>query len=126
MAKSLMIVDDSSEMRKIFMRIAKMTELDINEIHTAGNGNETLEKLSASSVDILLCDINMPEMNGYELVQNIRKLPDCQDMKIILISAENSSDVVSKAIASGADGHITKPFTPNKLREKLLPFVCVN
>ncbi len=126
MAKSLMIVDDSSEMRKIFMRIAKMTQLDINEIQTAGNGNETLEKLSASSVDILLCDINMPEMNGYELVQNIRKLPVCKDMKIILISAENSNDVVSKAIASGADGHITKPFTPNKLREKLLPFVYVN
>lgn len=108
------------------MRIAQMTELDIGEIQIASNGYETLEKLKISTVDIMLCDINMPEMNGYELVKNVRELPDSRNIRIIMTSTENTNEIINKVIASGADDHITKPFTPNKLCQKLSPFVHMN
>jgi len=66
MAKTLMIVDDSATMRKIIMRTVRMSGLDFERTEEAGNGAEALEKLGAGSVDIMLCDINMPEMSGTD------------------------------------------------------------
>ena len=72
MAKSLMIVDDSATMRKIIMRTVRMSGLEFDRTEEAGNGKEALEKLQASPVDIVLCDINMPEMSGTEMVKEAR------------------------------------------------------
>ena len=123
MAKSLMIVDDSATMRKIVMRTVLMSGLDISRTEEAGNGAEALEKLNAAPVDIMLCDINMPEMSGIELVKKVRELPVCADTKIIMVSTESSQEVIDKMIADGANGYITKPFTPEKFQEKLSPFM---
>jgi len=64
-----MIVDDSATMRKIVIRTVRMSGLNISRVEEAGNGAEALEKLSANPVDIILCDINMPEMSGMELAK---------------------------------------------------------
>ena len=72
MAKSLMIIDDSATMRKIIMRTMRMSGLEFDQPQEAGNGKEALEKLSNGPVDIVLCDINMPEMNGMEFVKKAR------------------------------------------------------
>ena len=64
MSKSLLIVDDSATMRKIIMRSVRMSGLQFDKTEEAGNGVEALEKLNASPADIILCDVNMPEMNG--------------------------------------------------------------
>jgi two-component system chemotaxis response regulator CheY len=64
MSKSLMIVDDSATMRKIIMKTIRMSGLEFDRTEEAGNGAEALEKMKGSAVDIVLCDINMPEMNG--------------------------------------------------------------
>lgn len=69
MAKSLMIVDDSATMRKIIIRTVRMSGLEFDRTEEAGNGKEALEKLQGSPVDIVLCDINMPEMSGTEMVK---------------------------------------------------------
>jgi len=71
MSKSLMIVDDSATMRKIIMRTVRMSGLEFERTEEAGNGVEALEKLSSAPVDVILCDINMPEMGGPEVNQAV-------------------------------------------------------
>ena len=124
MAKSLMIVDDSATMRKIIMRTVKMSGLEFSRTEEAGNGAEAIDKLKAGAVDIVLCDINMPEMDGREMVKKVRAdMPDCADTKIIMVSTESSEDMINGAIADGANGFITKPFTPEKFQKELAPFM---
>ena len=119
MAKSLMIVDDSATMRKIIMRTIRMSDLEFETTEEAGNGVEALEKLNANPVEIMLCDVNMPEMGGMELVKKVRELPACKNTKIIMVSTESSQELIDSVIADGANGFISKPFTPEKFQEKL-------
>lgn len=124
MAKSLMIVDDSATMRKIILRTVKMSGLEFFRTEEAGNGAEAIVKLKDKPVDIILCDINMPEMDGREMVKKVRAdMPDCADTKIIMVSTESSEDMINGAIADGANGFITKPFTPEKFQKELAPFM---
>lgn len=123
MSKSLLIVDDSATMRKIIMRSIRMSGLQFDTTDEAGNGVEALEKLNASPVDIILCDVNMPEMDGRELVKKVREMDSCQDTKIVMVSTESSQEFIDNLLAEGANDYITKPFTPDKFREKLTPFV---
>jgi len=123
MGKSLMIVDDSATMRKIIMRTVRMSGLEFDRTEEAGSGVEALEKLKAGSVDVILCDINMPEMNGTELVKKARELPSCAGTKIVMVSTESAQDLINQVLADGADGYITKPFTPEKFQEKLTPLL---
>ena len=123
MGKSLMIVDDSATMRKIIMRTVRMSGLEFERTEEAGSGVEALAKLQAGPVDVLLCDINMPEMNGTELVKKARQLPSCAGTKIIMVSTESAQELIAGVMADGADGYITKPFTPEKFQEKLLPLL---
>ena len=71
----------------------------------------------------MLVDINMPEMDGAELVKKVREMPACKKTKIVMVSTESSQEVIENVMADGADGFITKPFTPEKFQEKLSPFV---
>ncbi len=123
MAKTLMIVDDSATMRKIIMRTVHMSGLEFSKTIEAGDGAEALKKLSAKPVDIVLCDVNMPEMSGIEMVKKVRELDSCADTKIIMVSTESSEEIIEGVMADGADGFIAKPFTPEKFQEKLSPFV---
>jgi len=124
MAKSLMIVDDSATMRKIIMRTVRMSGLEFERTEEAGNGAEAIEKLKVSPVDLVLCDVNMPEMNGLEMVKKIRaELKTCDNTKIIMVSTESSQELIDGVIKDGANGFITKPFTPEKFQEKLSPFM---
>jgi len=123
MAGSLLIVDDSATMRKIVMRTVRMAGLTFDKTEEAGNGKEALEKLGAGAFDVMLCDINMPEMSGPELVKEVRKIDSCSKMRIIMVSTESSQEMIDQLIADGADGYITKPFTPDKFREKVAPLV---
>ena len=123
MAKSLMIVDDSATMRKIIIRTVRMSGLEFDRTEEAGNGLEALEKLQSSPVDIVLCDINMPEMSGTEMVKKARQLPSCTQTKIIMVSTESAQELIDSVMADGANGYITKPFTPEKFQEKLAPFM---
>ena len=123
MAKSLMIVDDSATMRKIIMRTVRMSGLEFDRTEEAGNGVEALEKLGVAPVDVILCDINMPEMGGPEVVKKVRELPSCADTKIVMVSTESSQELIDELMANGANGYITKPFTPEKFQEKLSPLM---
>jgi len=124
MSKSLMIVDDSATMRKIIMRTVRMSGLQFDRTEEAQNGSEAIEKLKASPVDIILCDVNMPEMNGPDMVKKVRsEIPACAETKIVMVSTESSQEFIDSVLADGANGYITKPFTPEKFHEKLSPFM---
>jgi len=123
MAKTLMIVDDSATMRKIIMRTVRMSGLEFEKIEEAGNGAEALEKLGADPLDIVLCDINMPEMDGVEFVKKAREISSCDGTKIVMVSTESAQEIIDGVMADGANGFITKPFTPENFHEKLMPFM---
>ena len=123
MALKLMIVDDSATMRKIIMRTVRMSGLEFDRTEEAGSGVEALQKLQGGPVDVILCDINMPEMNGTELVKKARELPTCSNTKIVMVSTESAQDLIDQVMHDGADGYITKPFTPEKFQEKLTPLL---
>jgi len=123
MGRSLMIVDDSATMRKIVMRTVRMSGLEFERIEEAGSGVEALEKLQGGPVDVILCDINMPEMSGTEMVKKARELPQCSGTKIVMVSTESAQDLIDRVISDGANGYITKPFTPEQFQEKLTPLL---
>ena len=123
MAKSLLLVDDSATMRKIILRTLRMAGLDIDSFEEAGDGNEALEKLKEKTVDIILCDINMPGMGGLEMVKEVRKMDSCADTKIVMISTESAEELIEGVLADGANGYVTKPFTPEIIQENLSPFM---
>jgi two-component system chemotaxis response regulator CheY len=100
-----------------------MSGLTFSKVEEAGNGAEAMEKLQKNPVDIILCDINMPEMTGTEMVKKVRQLPVCKNAKIVMISTESSQDLIDGLLADGANAYITKPFTPERFKEKLSPFM---
>ena len=114
---NVLIVDDSSTMRKIITRSLRQAGLVVDEIFEAGDGVEGLNALGANKVDLVLSDINMPNMDGLEFVKAVRgqgsKVP------IVMITTEGGEDVINEALSSGANGSIRKPFTPEQLQEQL-------
>ncbi len=123
MSKSLMIVDDSATMRKIIMRTVRMSGIQFDRTEEAGNGLEALKVLEKSPVDVILCDVNMPEMNGNELVQKVRENSSFNNIKIVMVSTESAQDFIDGLIKNGANDYITKPFTPEKFQQKLAPLL---
>lgn len=124
MAKTLMIVDDSATMRKIIMRTVRMSGLEFDRTEEASNGKEAIEKLKDDPVDVVLCDVNMPEMGGLEMLKKVRtEMKNCDDTKIVMVSTESSQELIDRAMADGANGFISKPFTPEKFQEELAPLL---
>lgn len=124
MAKTLLVIDDSATMRKIITRTIRKAGLSVDDdIREAADGNEALEKISEAPVDIILCDINMPGMDGLEFVKKARELDSCADTKIVMISTESADELIESVKADGADGYVTKPFTPETIQKELSPYI---
>jgi len=115
-----LIVDDSSVMRKIVERSLRQAGIDLTQVLEAGNGAEALAVLQASPVDLILCDINMPVMDGLEFVKQLSGVPNAKDVPVVMITTEGSESHVVQALSCGARGYIRKPFTPEQVREQVL------
>jgi two-component system chemotaxis response regulator CheY len=118
-----LIVDDSSVMRKIVERTLRQAGIDLKEVHEAGSGVEGIEVLRSSSVDLILSDINMPSMDGLEFLRQIRAQNLADGVPVVMITTESSEEHVKQAIQAGAQGYIRKPFTPDQVKERVLPLV---
>ena len=123
MAKNVLLVDDSSTMRKIISRSLRQAGLDFGEIYEAGDGQEALAVLEKESVDIVLSDINMPNMNGIEFLREKSSRPGIKDIPVFMISTETGDDIIGEAKTLGAIGALKKPFTPDKVNEVLGPLM---
>jgi len=116
-----LIVDDSSVMRKIVERSLRQAGLDLEKVVEAGNGAEALGVLRDNPVDLILCDINMPVMDGLEFVRQIGTVESAKGIPIVMITTEGSETHVVQALSAGARGYIRKPFTPDQVKEHVLP-----
>lgn len=114
---NILIVDDSSTMRKIISRSLRQAGLAVDEIFEAGDGIEGLNVLGSKNVDLILSDINMPNMDGLEFIKQVRA--NGKSVPIVMITTEGGEDILKEAISSGASDSIKKPFTPDQLGQKL-------
>jgi two-component system chemotaxis response regulator CheY len=116
----VLIVDDSVAIRKILQRVLRQTEIPIGNIIEAGDGREALELLKTQSVGLALLDINMPNMDGLELLGALRASEAWTNLPIIMVSTEGSQAKVLKALEMGASGYVRKPFNAEQIKEKLV------
>jgi two-component system chemotaxis response regulator CheY len=113
-----MVVDDSRAMRSMLRRI--LIENGFEVVAEAENGREALAALERVGVlDLALLDWNMPVMNGYELLCELRKNPKFTDMRVMLVTTETEASQILRALDAGADEYLIKPFAKEALREKL-------
>ena len=120
----MLVVDDSATMRKIIMRALRQAGFDLDSVLQASNGVEALHCLeSNSAVGLILCDVNMPEMNGIELVRNIRKTHTAEALPIIMITTEGGDAMRNEAMSEGANGYISKPFKSETIVTTLEPYL---
>jgi len=119
----VLIVDDSSVMRKIVERSLRQAGLEIEVVKEAGNGAEALAEVQNSSFDLILSDINMPAMDGLEFLRSLAAVPSAKDTPVVMITTEGSETRVVEALSVGAKGYIRKPFTPEQIRERITPLL---
>jgi two-component system chemotaxis response regulator CheY len=118
-----LIVDDSSVMRKIVERSLRQAGIDLAEVREASNGAEGLGLLKNESVDLILCDINMPVMDGLEFVRQLQTVENAKGVPVVMITTEGSESHVVQALSIGARGYIRKPFTPEQVKEHVVPLL---
>jgi two-component system chemotaxis response regulator CheY len=115
----VLIVDDSAAIRKILQRVLRQADIPIGTVLEAGDGVEALAALAKQKVDLILSDINMPNMDGLELLGKLKGDPALKDVPIIMVSTEGSQTKVLEAVQLGAAGYVRKPFTPDQIKDKL-------
>jgi two-component system chemotaxis response regulator CheY len=120
----VLIVDDSSVMRKIVERSLRQAGLDLAQVLEAGNGAEALTALQANAIDLILCDINMPVMDGLEFIKQLPGVENAKGVPVIMITTEGSEAHVVQALSCGARGYIRKPFTPEQVKTQVIPVLA--
>ena len=122
----VLIVDDSSVMRKIVERSLRQAGVSLGQVLEAGNGVEAIAVLNQGKVDLILCDINMPVMDGLEFVKQLSGIESAKGVPVVMITTEGSEGHVVQALSAGARGYIRKPFTPDQVKEHVLPVLAGN
>ncbi len=120
MKLNILLVDDSAAIRKILLRTLSQAELPIAHVHEANDGLEALSILDAADINLVLSDVNMPNMDGLELLTKIRAKASLKSLPVILITTEGSQAKVLEAVRLGANGYVRKPFTSEQIKEKVL------
>jgi two-component system chemotaxis response regulator CheY len=120
----VLIVDDSSVMRKIVERALLQAGLDMGEVVEASNGAEALAEVHKGSLDLILSDINMPVMDGLEFLKSVAGVESAKGVPVVMITTEGSEARVVEALLAGARGYLRKPFTPEQVKERVTPLVA--
>jgi two-component system chemotaxis response regulator CheY len=115
----VLIVDDSAAIRKILQRVLRQTDLPLGEIHEAGDGSEAVTILNEKRVGLVLSDINMPQMDGLQLLAKVKEMDHMKNVPVIMITTEGGQGRVMEAVQLGATGYVRKPFTAEQIKEKL-------
>jgi len=112
--KTALVVEDSTVMREFI--VSSLSSLPNIQPVQAANGFEALKALPQQDFDIILTDINMPDINGLELLSFFKNHPDYRRIPVIIISTEKSEADRKRGLALGADDYLTKPFQPQDLQ----------
>ena len=119
MSFRILIVDDSPAMRGMIRRVISLSGLEVSECFEAGDGIEALDLVAREWVDVVLADINMPRMNGEELVRRLSDMGITTSVPVIIISTDGTSLRRARLMELGAKGYLVKPFAPEMLRDEI-------
>ncbi|HEX8949095.1 MAG TPA: response regulator [Dissulfurispiraceae bacterium] len=119
MAKTVLIVDDSVSMRQLVSFALKDAGY---EVIAAVNGKDALVKLDGAKVQLVITDLNMPEMDGIELIKQVRRKPGCKFIPIVMLTTESQEGKKQEGKQAGASGWIVKPFAPEQLIDTVRKF----
>jgi two-component system chemotaxis response regulator CheY len=117
LSMKVLVVDDFATMRRILKNILK--QIGFSNIAEADNGKTALAELKKEQFDLILCDWNMPEMSGLELLQKIRSDDELKDTPFVMVTAEAQKDNILEAVKAGVNNYVVKPFTAETIGEKL-------
>ncbi len=112
MKKVVLVADDSPSIRKF---VAFALSAKGFEIIPASDGMEALEKIPAGKIDLIITDLNMPNLDGFELIKSIRSNDEFKETPIIILSSLAGSDEISKGLECGANSYLVKPFDPKRI-----------
>ena len=115
----VLIVDDSPAMRSFIRRVLDLSGLEVGLCLEASNGEEALRLLEDNWVDAVLTDINMPQMDGEELLRRMSVHEVLRSIPVLVVSTDRTEGRIQKMLTLGAKGYVTKPFAPETLREEL-------
>src|SRR5437870_5334566 len=115
--QTLLLVDDNED--NLYTLSLRLKREGYSHIVTAGNGREALERLQAQPFDLVLLDIMMPELNGYEVLAAMKSAARLRHIPVIMISAVDEIDSVTRCIEQGAEDYLSKPFNPVLLRARV-------
>ncbi len=113
----ILIVDDFATMRRILKNILRQT--GFTNIAESDNGKAALNELKGGGVDLILCDWNMPEMSGIELLTTMKSDDELKKIPFVMVTAEATKESIIEAVNAGVDSYIVKPFTAETIGEKL-------
>jgi len=119
MALNILVVDDSTAIRKILIRVLRQTALAIGEIFEARDGVEALDIVRNHPLTLVLSDINMPNLDGLGLLAELKGSAQWRSLPVVMITTEGSEEKVSQAIRLGSAAYIRKPFTAEQIQEKI-------
>jgi two-component system chemotaxis response regulator CheY len=115
MAFNILIVDNSPAMRRVIRRVVDISGFDVGRYLEAGNGVEALVRLHSDWIDLVMTDINMPDMDGEQLLVELRRDPILTSIPVLVVSTDRSEARAKHMMSLGADGYISKPFLPATL-----------
>ena len=116
MSFNILIVDDSKILRSVVKKALRIANVPMNEVYEAANGAEALEIAKGNWIDLILADINMPVMNGIELVDRLLGDEMLASIPVVIVSSEGSASRLEQLKDKGICGHLRKPFQPEELR----------
>lgn len=120
MKKVILIADDSSTVRKFVSFSLVMDEF---EVITAVDGMDALEKMSQMNIDLAIVDLNMPNMDGFELIKTIRESEDYKDLPVIILSSERGEESKVRGKNVGANAYLEKPFNTKMIQYQVSKFL---
>jgi len=125
MSRDILIVDDSATIRKMIVKTIQISGLDFGTVYEASNGIEALAQLYDHSIKIMLVDINMPTMDGIQLLSRMKQNDRLKEIPIVVISTEGSQHRIKQIEEIGAYAFMRKPFKPEQTCEVLKPLLGV-
>ena len=125
MSFNVLIVDDSNSMRAVIKKIITISGFQMDKCLEAGNGRQAMEVLADNWVDVIVSDINMPEVNGLEFLDQLSKNEMLKEIPVIMITTEGSEERMKEAFSRGAKGFIKKPFLPDEIKKVLYQVIGV-
>jgi len=126
MSINILVVDDSKTVRAVIEKTLLLSGIEIGNIFHAGNGKEALEVLRKNWIDLLLTDINMPVMNGVELINEMSQDELLKTIPIAIVSTEGSQTRVEELKSKGVKAYLRKPFTPESLKNLIIELLGVS